>query len=740
MDEDAWLAEQIVSMFEGEDTEATFLDDDVVTRASKGVWASMKAGETVSRVVKAELGGSHRSKWSDEDFVARSDPQTVSVGTSSDSSLPHDEDASEAGEDEVLMAALAGLKRSQPLKMYEAFALLRAVAQDDPRVGLPVRSQASPLVPSRGMYYVVRRKNKGTSNPSGLVGSSSRPKNLRSSPDAVKVAFQSVLNAEAWWHGDIGVVSRPMSRGRRFGAGEPGGEECAPSAGDAHGYRGRMYTLVVRSPGSEGPLPSKRRRLKQDGAEDEAAARFTAVDVSVVHAWRASSEDECCPSDLFTKNALATRAHASTSQSATALHRRDSVLQTDDGRAVPALWCDCASGDVHVRGNLRVDGRIYGQLATEPFAADYAEWFMFDYEYQHAKRKMPRCGSVVQLRSPEQKLSLDTSGPGPVLIISTKPAVAAGVPTAPAIANQGALVAFLGQVPVRCRGRVNCGDQLVPSGDNDGCAVSLEERLRTLVCANTSVRQHKRVDSLGIAMEDSEAAPGDEVTLLCFVRWNHAVRREMGDVVNEAVTGVQSTWQRSLVDLITFIAVAAIILDVSLVVITVFAIQNSNSQPPNYAELTVLAQTIGFTNFCLIILLFVAFARKHHLELQRLRGLVAFWMAAVGIAIAAAAVLAKNDNDKQHLNLRSLIIYFVWKGYNITYNIYICHVMSQFRATRAYSDNVKNLFHSLYRCVANHDPSANASTTRVADDSQREGTKGEVAAHDGSDVGPNSLA
>mmetsp|Transcript_9573 Transcript_9573/g.30634 ORF Transcript_9573/g.30634 Transcript_9573/m.30634 type:complete len:713 (+) Transcript_9573:122-2260(+) len=639
---DAWLAEQIVSIFPPEEEEAMLLE------------------EALSVSVKEEQSS------------------TGSEGTPdpvwSDASVPNGEDsASEAGEDETLMGALAGLKRSKPLKMCEAFALLKAVAQDDPRVGLPVRSQASPLVPSRGMYYVVRRK--AGSSTLGSTGEA-RPKNLRSSPDAVKVAFQSVLNAEAWWCGDVGVVSRPMSRGRRLADG--GGEEPP----DTHGYRGRMYTLVARSPGSEGPLPSKRRRVKDpNGAQDdERGARFAAVDVSVVHAWRASAEDDCCPSELFKKKPA----------------------------KPPVVW-DKHTGDLHVRGNLRVDGKIYGQLATEPFAADYAEWFLYEDVHVSAAGKRPRCGSVVQLRSPEQRLSLDTSGPGPVLIVSTKPAVAAGVPLDKDVANRGALVAFLGQVPVRCRGRVHCGDQLVPSGDNDGCAVSLEERLRALAEAHradlagdddaaagrlqASHRLLRRLDNLGVAMEMSDCGPDDEETLLCFVRWNHAVRREIGDVVNEAVSSnIQSTWQRSLVDLITFIAVVAVIVDVTLLVCTVFALQNFDRSPRNQAAFAVLAQTIGFTNFCLIILLFVAFARKHHLELKRLTGLVAFWIAAVVLAVAAAAALAKGDKQSRTFNFRTLVIYFVWKAYNIAYNIYICHVMAQFRATRAYSDRIKNLF------------------------------------------------
>lgn len=646
-EEDQWFAEQMV----------TFFSEDVEERP------------------KIDTGSS--SALSEES--SHHDPSSSSV---QDSYLSHG-DSEDDDDDDILMEALAGLKRSQPLKMFEAFAVLKAVAQDDPRVGLPTRSYASPLVPSRGMYYVVRRKSS--------VGGDGveKPKKLHNSPDAVKVAFQSVLNAEAWWDGDVGVVSRPMSRGFR---GESGGD---------HGYRGRMYTLVARS--GEGRLPSKRRRGCNDTNGGGQPAAFSAVDVSLVHAWRATAEDSATssfsPGDLF----------ASPPRGAGGLVKRNEKSSgTNVAASRPAMWCDESTGDLHVRGNLRVDGKIYGQLATEPFAADYAEWFM-------CEGKVPKAGSVVQLRSPEQKLSMKTSGPGPVLIVSTKPAIAAGVPTAPSIAKKGALVAFLGQVPVRCRGRVNCGDQLVASGDDDGCAVSLEELLiSTEKCRRDTM---KRIDNLGVAMEMSSGEEEEE-TLLCFVRWNHAVRREIDDVINEAVTYVQSTWQRSLVDLITVISAIAIIVDVTLVVVTCFAIQNNNSNPRNQAAYAVLVQTIGFTNFCLIILLFVSFARKGHKhELKQFRGVVVFWMLAVAVACAAVAVLGRGDDKKQNFNLRTLIIFMVWKGYNISYNIYLIHVMSHFRATRTYSDRVKNIFSDLKRvasgiCLEDSSPVASQEETK----------------------------
>lgn len=601
------------------------------------VGASMDEDWFVNRVMEIFPPEEEKDDFSEDDCLVQTSSQDPNLSTSSGSSCGGDDDSSE----DAVARALAGLSKARPLKLSEAYELVCAVAQDDARVkGLPTRSQASPLVPSRGMFYVVKRRC--------VKDEGARPKSLRSSPDAVKVAFQSVLNAEAWWEGDFGVVSRPMSRGRRH---------VSQDVGD-HGFRGRMYTLVARA--SDGPLPSKRRRLKSD-EECREDAKFTAMDVSIVHAWRASADEDDRNSELFQR----LKSHH--------VEERDHL---------------------HIRGDLRVDGKIYGQLATEPFAADYAEWFKWGVDEID---EPPPCASVVQLQSPEQRLSLDTTGPGPCLIVSTKPAVAAGVPTSLADARKGALVAFLGQVPVRTRGRVDCGDQLVPSGKCDGCAVSLEQRIREYSKQSQRL-DTKRLDNLGVAMESAR----DNETILCFVRWNHAVRRDIAEVIEAEVDRIESTWQRSLIDLITAVACIAVLIDAVLVVCTVFRIYMEESEPPDQQVWLVLAQSIGFTNFCLIVFLFMAFARYNTVDLLRLKGLVAFWIAGVGIAVVASAVLNLRaaNNKSPTYRFKALTVYFVWKGYNIAYNCYIMHLMAQFRKKRSYSYRVERFMKAIGRCFS----------------------------------------
>ena len=90
---------------------------------------------------------------------------------------------------------------------------------------------------------------------------------------------------------------------------------------------------------------------------------------------------------------------------------------------------------------------------------------------------------------------------------STSPSLAAGVPCAD---DGGATCAFLGQVPVRCRGPVRCGDLLVPSGLSDGVAIGRR-------CSD-------REDALGVALESGDSPHDMEHTVLCLVRWREKPR------------------------------------------------------------------------------------------------------------------------------------------------------------------------------------------------------------------------
>ena len=162
--------------------------------------------------------------------------------------------------------------------------------------------------------------------------------------------------------------------------------------------------------------------------------------------------------------------------------------------------------DVRFLGSIYVSGRIHGTLVTPPGAADYGEWFPWCDSLQSEKGCiMAPPGTVVRLAS--RKLTLDTRGSGPCLVTSTSPSLAAGVPCAN---ETGATCAFLGQVPVRCRGPVRCGDLLVPSGLSDGVAIGRR-------CSD-------RDDALGVALESGDSPHDMEHTVLCLVRWREKPR------------------------------------------------------------------------------------------------------------------------------------------------------------------------------------------------------------------------
>lgn len=498
----------------------------------------------------------------------------------------------------------------------QAFELLQCFRHNDCRVlgKLPVRATASPLTPSCCTSYVVcKRLCDATSVDGGGA-------------DAIAVSFQSILNSDVWWSPqkpNEGVASRPMSRTTRcaarttkVGCETSDSSECGSDGGkpQSHGYRGRMYTLVGRAPGSSSEPRTKRQRGRGDG---KFKVKYVAIgDVSIVHAWRAADEDQmvqqgrvqqqpiappppppklaAMPPPLADEVARAPRPESAAAgdddilRYLTPQHSLDDVALRPDA---PIEWpkrprCFGVPGErrevvtlsrhLRVKGDLHCEGFIFGQLATSPRNADYAEWFLWDethlaFDADGGVAETPPPGSVVQLRSPEQKLTLDTSASGPVLIVSTSPSVAAGLPVDPAVADRGALVAFLGQVPVRCRGIVKCGDQLVPSGLDDGTAVALEATAGAV----------PTVDALGVAMEDSPSSnkhadleegrgllsEDSEHVVLCFVRWNHAVRRELNLEMEKVVDQMHGTFLSVLVYATAFVAAGVVALLAALLVV-----------------------------------------------------------------------------------------------------------------------------------------------------------------------------
>jgi len=662
----------------------------------------------------------------------------------------------EAGSLETTVEALS---RSEPLEMERAFELLQSFRSNDGRVlgRLPVRATASPLVPSACTSYVVCKRLCDVSSSVAVEGVESIP-----------VSFQSILNSDVWWsphprHANEGVASRPMSRSTRGGprgkspdiASSSSSEDAEPKS---HGYRGRMYTLVARPPGAQPSRPPKRSRGHQSASKP--TARCVAVgDVSIVHAWRASEEEQLslarkpaassaargeAPSIKFEMPPLAeegeSRGRVGHQQSEddilspTCLTPRESgegLLEAATTRPATAskrprcfgpLGGDGLRGapydvtelnrTLRVRGDVHVDGFIFGQLASAPRAADYAEWFLWreeHLEYDAAGRVVaaPPPGSVAQLRSPEQKLSLDTSGAGPVLIVSTSPSVAAGLPVDPDEADRGALVAFLGQVPIRCRGLVCCGDQLVPSGRHDGTAVALPPSVGV-----------PALDALGVAMEDTPrrgddddddkleagrllaAGPADEEDeeheILCFVRWNHAVRRELKDEMEKVVMEVHGTMTSVLVYVTALVAAGVVALDATLLVVVAAdaggARDSTNALKRHAHRLRSWLYFLGLVS----LVLFAALLATFSTAVPRLRLLLAAFLAL--LALLTAETTARPADIHLLLTFLLLLVSLLYHALLCTSALKLRRDQTQPNALLSCSPNVARLARRLLPC------------------------------------------
>jgi len=93
-------------------------------------------------------------------------------------------------------------------------------------------------------------------------------------------------------------------------------------------------------------------------------------------------------------------------------------------------------------------------------AGDYAEYLL----RANVNEKMTY-GDIVGLQG--GKISKQTNESQKMMVISFKPAVLGALPQ-PGLEKFYEKVAFMGQVPVKVFGKVNIGDYIVPSGNNDG--------------------------------------------------------------------------------------------------------------------------------------------------------------------------------------------------------------------------------------------------------------------------------
>jgi hypothetical protein len=101
-------------------------------------------------------------------------------------------------------------------------------------------------------------------------------------------------------------------------------------------------------------------------------------------------------------------------------------------------------------------------------AGDYAEWLP-----RATKERDLLFGEIVGVKG--GTVSLNTSTADHFMVVSTRPAV---LGNAPQVKDQAAFekIAFMGQVPVKVLGKVEVGDYIIPSGNNDGMGVAVNPK------------------------------------------------------------------------------------------------------------------------------------------------------------------------------------------------------------------------------------------------------------------------
>jgi len=129
-------------------------------------------------------------------------------------------------------------------------------------------------------------------------------------------------------------------------------------------------------------------------------------------------------------------------------------------------FIECERG-VDIKFRVNGDGNVTADGSFTGGGADFAEWLE---RRVPSERLMP--GDVVGVFG--GRITRTTAGAEHVLVVSTDPCLVGNGAGAENGSREGfEQVAFIGQVPVRVRGKVAVGDLLVPSGAGDGTAYAV---------------------------------------------------------------------------------------------------------------------------------------------------------------------------------------------------------------------------------------------------------------------------
>jgi hypothetical protein len=157
-----------------------------------------------------------------------------------------------------------------------------------------------------------------------------------------------------------------------------------------------------------------------------------------------------------------------------------------------------------VKNEFISDTRNNIGVSYQSGGADYAEWLP-----KKNKNDQYEAGSVVGIKN--GKISLTTNNSDKVLAISTNPIIIGNMP-ADVYEHEYEKVAFLGQVPIIVMGKVRVGDYIIPSGANDGTAISIAPHSITAkefsqiigMAWSGSSKEGKKMINVAVGLNDSD--------------------------------------------------------------------------------------------------------------------------------------------------------------------------------------------------------------------------------------------
>ncbi|MGE4169731.1 MAG: hypothetical protein AB7F28_03325, partial [Candidatus Margulisiibacteriota bacterium] len=170
--------------------------------------------------------------------------------------------------------------------------------------------------------------------------------------------------------------------------------------------------------------------------------------------------------DMYATEAIYARTAAKTGYTGNGLSGNSRVAMKFDENLLSFYNEDTNAKNSTLLGGItnQTDGKV-ASIKLEASGADYAEYLM----RQNPAEKI-KAGDVVGVFG--GKISKNTKGANKVMVVSSMPIVL-GNWKGREEKHLYEPVAFVGQVPVHVKGKVQVGDYIVASGDNDGTGVAV---------------------------------------------------------------------------------------------------------------------------------------------------------------------------------------------------------------------------------------------------------------------------